>query len=208
MAAAVVMDEWALVRQGISIELTAAGVDTVASVGTTSEGFDAVARTGAGVAVVGSCPDSSVAAAVGTACRHPGLSVIALVGSTSQRSLVELCSAGAHAVVVRSSGEPRQITSAMKSVLAGDRYLSPELVGSLFASSTPARPSCRVPVALTARERSVLTELAAGRTNDEIAAVLCIGTETVKTHLGNIYAKLAVKRRSEAVRVALQEGWL
>ena len=59
---------------------------------------------------------------------------------------------------------------------------------------------------LTEREQAVLAQLVAGGTNREIADALCIGTETVKTHLVNIYAKLDVQRRDQAVGVALQGG--
>lgn len=59
---------------------------------------------------------------------------------------------------------------------------------------------------LTCREREVLTEVASGRSNDEISEHLLIGTQTVKTHLNNIYDKLGVRRRTHAVHLALSQG--
>jgi DNA-binding NarL/FixJ family response regulator len=206
MTKAVVIDEWALVRAGIGAELAAAGVESCGEASTATAGFDALSGSGAGVLVVGSCPDGSVLDVVRRAHRDPALKVIAVVGPTSQRALVDLCSAGAHAVVPRSSNEPGGIGTAARAVLRGERHLAPELLSTLFgdpgAGSTGAAPA----LPLTQRERSVLQELAAGRSNREIATTLCIGAETVKTHLGNIYAKLAVSRRDQAISLALQGG--
>ena len=61
---------------------------------------------------------------------------------------------------------------------------------------------------LTEREHAVLRLVAGGRTNREVADSLCIGAETVKTHLSSIYAKLSVNRRQAAVGVAIQQGLL
>jgi DNA-binding NarL/FixJ family response regulator len=206
MTKAVVIDEWALVREGISTELAKAGIECGAGAATATAGFEAVERTGADVVVVGSCPDSSVLDVARRARLDPALKVMAIVGPTSQRALVELCSAGAHAVVRRASNESGMLVAAARSMLRGERYLAPELLSTLFAEpggvSTVAAPA----FPLTTREQSVLSELAAGRSNREIASTLCIGAETVKTHLGNIYAKLAVTRRDQAISLALQGG--
>jgi DNA-binding NarL/FixJ family response regulator len=59
---------------------------------------------------------------------------------------------------------------------------------------------------LTDREREVLVLIADGKSNAEIAATLFVSINTVKTHVTNIYAKLGVRRRTEAVLVAGQRG--
>jgi DNA-binding NarL/FixJ family response regulator len=90
----------------------------------------------------------------------------------------------------------------------GRRYVPPNLL--IDALDAPARmPSGRsLAHDLTTREREVLTVLALGHTNREIAEQLCIGVETVKTHLNNIYAKFAVSRRSQAVSLAIRHQLL
>lgn len=62
------------------------------------------------------------------------------------------------------------------------------------------------PERLTARERDVVRELAAGGTNKEAAARLFVSETTFKTHLAHVYAKLGVSDRAAAVRVAYEQG--
>jgi len=59
---------------------------------------------------------------------------------------------------------------------------------------------------LTAREREIVRHVAAGLRNSEIAAKLFISEETVKTHLGNIFKKVAVRDRVQLTRYALRLG--
>jgi len=63
-------------------------------------------------------------------------------------------------------------------------------------------------VALTPRERSVVTLLLDGRTNDEIAAALGITTRTVEAHLARLFERLGIASRTELATCALREGWL
>jgi ATP/maltotriose-dependent transcriptional regulator MalT len=74
----------------------------------------------------------------------------------------------------------------------------------------PAQP-LREPEAtlgISARERTVLEALAAGLSNKEIARRLDVSPNTVKTHLSNLYAKLAARRRTEAIARARAMGLL
>jgi DNA-binding NarL/FixJ family response regulator len=59
---------------------------------------------------------------------------------------------------------------------------------------------------LTIREKEVLTELVRGRSNKEIADVLCISEKTVKIHINKIYKKLNVNSRSQALILAVQNS--
>ena len=61
---------------------------------------------------------------------------------------------------------------------------------------------------LTDREHQVLSLLAEGKTNKEIAEVLVISDRTVQTHLSNIFHKMKVASRTEAVLTAIRRGWI
>lgn len=87
----------------------------------------------------------------------------------------------------------------------------PQPVG--LSGSSPASPSepdqqVVAQLGISARELDVLVQLAKGLSNDEIASHLFVSTNTVKTHLGNLYTKLDVKRRTQAVDKARSLGLL
>jgi DNA-binding NarL/FixJ family response regulator len=72
----------------------------------------------------------------------------------------------------------------------------------------PPPSASPLPELLTARELEILRLAATGVSVDEMARHLCLSPNTVKTHLTHIYAKLAVRGRTDAVRAALHAGWL
>jgi LuxR family maltose regulon positive regulatory protein len=75
-----------------------------------------------------------------------------------------------------------------------------------FGESVPVGSRPRRVTALSPRERSVLELVADGRSNKEIARALVISPETVKSHLENLFAKLAVQRRTQAISLAKDLG--
>jgi DNA-binding NarL/FixJ family response regulator len=101
---------------------------------------------------------------------------------------------------------PAQIVDAVRLVARGDSLLFPAAIRRLtVAYGGPARLPGRP---LTAREGEVLRLMAAGLSNPEIAADLVLGVETVKTHVGNILAKLGVRDRTQAVIAAYRSGFV
>ncbi|HEY8340635.1 MAG TPA: response regulator transcription factor [Egibacteraceae bacterium] len=105
---------------------------------------------------------------------------------------------------------PDDLVDAIRVVAAGDALLAPSVTRRLldeFASRPD--PSARPPAALerlTAREVEVLTLVARGLSNAEIAKELYVGETTVKTHVGRILAKLGLRDRVQAVVLAYEEG--
>jgi LuxR family transcriptional regulator, maltose regulon positive regulatory protein len=81
------------------------------------------------------------------------------------------------------------------------RAVMPDYVATLLAACgvVPDAPDRLLPESLTDREQEILLLLAAGLTNREMAAQLFISPETIKKHTGNIYGKLGVRSRTEAV---------
>lgn len=95
-------------------------------------------------------------------------------------------------------------------LLPAVRSSSPEFAASLVATARSAGPRrANLPVEeLSQREQEILQLVAGGHSNEEIAALLFISVGTAKWHLNNIYSKLGVKRRTQAVEIARQRGLL
>ncbi|MBO3733183.1 response regulator transcription factor [Glycomyces niveus] len=94
---------------------------------------------------------------------------------------------------------------AVRLVARTDALLFPEAVRRL-AAAAPARKAPKGIGDLSDREREVLVLAARGLSNQEIAAELYLGRETVKTHLSGVYAKLGVRDRTQAVIAAYEGG--
>ena len=120
----------------------------------------------------------------------------------------------ARAVALGASGyllkgcTPEHLIGAIRTAAAGESaWTRDELRRVTGALATP-RLAADVEVPLTQRESEVLRHLAYGLTNQEIANVLCVSANTVKAHLKNIYGKLGVHKRREAVAKATALGLL
>jgi DNA-binding NarL/FixJ family response regulator len=103
-----------------------------------------------------------------------------------------------------------QLVAGIRVIAAGDALLAPQVTKRLieeFASRPTPPPGGPVELAeLTAREREILTLIARGLTNGEIASELVLGESTVKTHVGNIFLKLGLRDRIQAVVLAYETG--
>ncbi|GEM31614.1 response regulator transcription factor [Nocardia neocaledoniensis] len=105
---------------------------------------------------------------------------------------------------------PEDLVSAIRSVAAGDAVVSPKvtkrLLDRLVAEDPAGLRDPGVLDVLTAREREVLEQIAAGRSNAEIAAALFLSEATVKTHVGRVLTKLGLRDRVQAVVLAYETG--
>jgi DNA-binding NarL/FixJ family response regulator len=103
-----------------------------------------------------------------------------------------------------------QLIAGIRIVAAGDALLAPPITRRLieeFARRPTPPPEGPVELAeLTGREREILTLIARGLTNSEIANELVLGASTVKTHVGNILTKLGLRDRVQAVVLAYETG--
>ncbi|MEV6196643.1 response regulator transcription factor [Streptomyces sp. NPDC051920] len=104
--------------------------------------------------------------------------------------------------------EPAELLHAVRVAVRGDALISPSVTRRLIAEFADRPDSTRAPDrrldALTAREREVMRLIAAGRTNDEIAAQLVLSPLTAKTHVSRIMAKLGARDRSQVVVMAYE----
>ena len=110
---------------------------------------------------------------------------------------------------------PAELAAAIRVVASGDAVVAPSVTRRLLDSFAHRLPDLREErggarrdalAALTDREREILVEVAAGLSNQEIAARLYLAEATVKTHLGRILTKLGLRDRVQAVVYAYQTG--
>jgi DNA-binding NarL/FixJ family response regulator len=121
----------------------------------------------------------------------------------------EALRSGASGFVVKDI-EPAELLQAVRVVARGDALLSPTVTRRLIAAFA-GRPEQRRVVAadlkaLTEREREVMVLVAAGRSNDEIAAELFISPATAKTHVSRAMSKLGARDRAQLVVLAYESG--
>jgi DNA-binding NarL/FixJ family response regulator len=205
------VDDDALVRAGLSAMLSSD--DEIAVVGEAADGLDAITK------VRSLAPDVVV-----MDVRMPhldGIEATARItsGDDPPRVLVlttfELDAyvlgalrAGASGFMLKRSS-PEALIEAVKVIAHGESLLAPTVLRRLmdtFVTPDVSGPHQRAVGRLTDREREVLAHVAAGRSNDEIASALVVSSETVKTHLKRMYAKLGVRDRAQAVVVAYESG--
>jgi NarL family two-component system response regulator LiaR len=132
----------------------------------------------------------------------PHTQIVVLTAHTDDARLVAALRAGAIGYV-RKDAEPEILLAAVRAAARGQSMLDPAVAGTVLqelVSGTEIRRD------LTERELEVLRLLAHGRTNRQIAEELVLGEETVKTHVGNILAKLHLAHRTQAVVHAFKQG--
>jgi DNA-binding NarL/FixJ family response regulator len=144
---------------------------------------------------------------LGSGARGPR--VLVLTTFDLDEYVYEALRAGASGFLLKSA-RPPELVAAVRGAAAGDTLLAPEITRRLVESYVRrpppgARPSPEL-ASLTSRELEVLRHIARGRSNAEIASLLYVTDETVKTHASRIYMKLGVRDRTQAVIVAYEHG--
>jgi two-component system, NarL family, response regulator LiaR len=141
----------------------------------------------------------------------PETRVLVLTVHDEDHYIFTLMQAGASGYLLKNAAG-NDLVDAIKAVASGKPWLQPEIAQRLmnFAAGKSAIPPKRgldaLVEPLTTRELEVLKLLAGAASNREMADRLAISPRTVETHLANIYGKLAVRGRTEAMLWAIQEG--
>ncbi|MGW0469852.1 response regulator [Streptomyces coeruleorubidus] len=206
----VVADDQELVRSGFALILDVQpDIEVVAEVGGGAEAVEAVRRHAPDVALldvrmprmdgIEACRAISAA----SDCR-----TVMLTTFDSDEYVYDALHAGASGFLLKDVRRD-DLVHAVRVVARGDSLLAPtvarRLVEQYTRSTRHPRPAARLDV-LTARERETLLLLARGLSNAEIAAELVVSDHTVKTHVGNVLAKLGLRDRIQAVICAYETG--
>ena len=132
----------------------------------------------------------------------PHTQIVVLTAHTDDARVVAALRAGAIGYV-RKDAEPEILLAAVRAAARGQSMLDPAVASTVLQDLVTSTGTRRD---LTERELQVLRLLAHGRTNRQIAEELVLGEETVKTHVGNILAKLHLAHRTQAVVHAFKQG--
>ena len=137
---------------------------------------------------------------------HPGLHVLVVTMHEDDDAVVAAVRAGARGYLVKSA-PPDAVERAVRAVAAGEMILSPAVAQRAMSYVLGGRTAARLPFPqLTDREREVLDLVAAGLDNETIARRLGLSPKTVRNHLANVLARLALPDRSAAIVRAREEG--
>ena len=211
MTRVVVADDQALVRAGLKMVLEAEpDIEVVGEAADGHEVLDVARRASPDVVLMD--------------IRMPGLDgleasrrllagpdppkVLVLTTFDVEEYLYEALRAGTSGFLLKVS-PPEQLIGAIRTVAAGNALIDPAVtrrVIEAFVRRATASPPPASYEELTAREREVLTLLARGRSNAEIADELIVGDATVKTHVARVLMKLGLRDRVQAVVFAYEHG--
>jgi DNA-binding NarL/FixJ family response regulator len=137
----------------------------------------------------------------------PHVAVLVLTMSDDDETVFEAVRAGARGYLLKGA-QRAELVRAVRAVASGEAIFGPAVARRLMAYF--ARPAPRVDPAafpeLTDREREVLELIAQGRSNSEITATLGVSPKTVRNHVSNVFAKLEVRDRAEAIVRAREAG--
>lgn len=199
----VIADDHNVVRTGIR-ELLGDEPD-IEVVGEARTGYEAIdlalARTPDVIVMDINMPElSGVEATRQIRAAAPSVKILALTSYADDPYIYGLLDAGATSYILKTA-EDHEIVRAVRATASGQSIIDPVVAPRLIARLTRPHPQSDT---LTERELAVLRLAARGHTNKQIGAELQISDRTVQNHLANIYGKLGVTSRTEAVTEALQ----
>ncbi|EHM90103.1 hypothetical protein HMPREF0975_02876 [Actinomyces sp. oral taxon 849 str. F0330] len=212
----VLADDQALMRMGFRMVLEAE--DDINVVGEASDGTAALAQAKAlhpdVILMDVRMPGMNGIEATELIAREcPGTRVLILTTFDLDEYAFAGLRAGASGFLLKDT-RPTELAEAIRTVASGEAVVSPRITQrmlEMFASSLPnsgkpAQPSDPRIDSLTPREKEILVLMSQGMSNAEIADRLVVSATTVKTHVGNVLAKLDVRDRVQAVVVAYETG--
>lgn len=204
------VDDHAVVRSGLKMLLeNECDVEIIGEAASASEAIEAALRLKPNVVLMDiGLPDlSGIEATHQIKQQAPDLAIVALTIHEDEEYFFKMLEAGASGYVPKRAA-PEELMTAIRAAATGQVYLYPSLAKLLVRDFLDGgRASAgQTPSDLTEREQEVLTHLAEGTSNEEIAASLVISPKTVARHRENIMRKLNLHSRAELVRYAIRKG--
>lgn len=208
MVKVVVAEDHALVRQGISMLLSASG------------GFELVAETALGGEVealvlrhspdlllldLALCDSSGIEVARKVKRVAPHTRILVVTGNVYPGSVANAFAAGADGFVLKHE-HGSELLDAIRTVLSGRRYISPQVAKALGTSASRQAQAGDTPQALTQREQQIVRMIAKGSSNQEIADALHISVLTARKHRQNVMLKLDLHNGAEIAAYAMKSG--
>ena len=194
------LDDHEIVRRGLRELLEAEGdIEVVAEAGTAEEAIGRIPATNPDVAVLDvRLPDGSGV----EVCREvrsvrPELACIMLTSYADDEALFEAIMAGASGYVLKQV-KGSELVDAIRRVAAGQSLLDPALTSKVLDRLRKGTEEDERLRGLTEQERKILTHLADGLTNRQIADAMFLAEKTVKNYVSNLLAKMGMSRRTEA----------
>jgi DNA-binding NarL/FixJ family response regulator len=210
-----VVDDQGLVREGLMTLLdAAAGIEPVAAAADGEEAVRLAARHRPDVVLMDlRMPQmDGVEATRRIREARPETEIVVLTTHADEVSILDAMAAGARGYLTKDAGIA-EITRAVQAAAGHHAFLDPAVQAQLLAAATAGRPrpvaprtAQPLPDDLTPREAEVLTLIAAGLSNREIAAQLVVSDATVKTHVNHVFAKIGARDRAQAVHYAYTHG--
>ncbi len=205
-----VVDDHPLWRDAVARDLTEAGYEVTAVVGTGAQAVRVAGAARPDVVVLDlQLPDlSGVELIRGLLAAYPPVRVLMLSASGEQQDVLDAVKAGASGYLLKSAGRD-ELLDAVGRTANGDAVFTPGLAGlvlgeyrRLAAAPAPPAGSPR----LTERETEVLRLIAKGLSYKQIAERLVVSHRTVQNHVQNTLHKLQLHNRVELVRYAIEQG--
>jgi DNA-binding NarL/FixJ family response regulator len=208
----VLADDHAVVRKGIREFLEEEG--DIAVVAETGDGDEAVAlvsehQPDVAVLDIHMPGVSGIDATRRIKANYPEVRVLILTAYDDDPYVFALLQAGASGYILKTA-DSGDLVQAVRAVHRGDSALDPAVLKKVVDQLASGRPLAAQGAveSLTDREIEVLRLATKGQTNKAIGQALGISDRTVQGHLANIYGKLGVGSRTEAVTAALKQGWI
>lgn len=136
---------------------------------------------------------------------HPDIRILVLTSFTDSEKIASAIRNGAAGYMIKDTF-PAELVAAIRDVANGEVNLPPEIVKKLVEGLQKIEPKKIIEPLLTHREQEILMLSAGGLSNQEIASKLFISESTIRFHFTNIYCKLEVNNRSQAIIFALRRG--